>query len=184
MAKLLSSLVFAFSLFASSALAGKGPIDPACSAGVDFVSYHIHVLFWQNSQPNVDGAMAVRDAFINAFDLGNDAHNCTIDAGDPAPNAAMCVFEVDWLPAGPFVTAQYSFFIPKEDLQKTQQWIAQNHAGYDVLIHPNSGCETYDHTIWAMWAGKEWEIDDSIFSCDYPMCGATYGFSSVQNFLA
>ena len=128
--------------------------------------------------------MELRDQFINAFDLGNNAHNCTIDAGDPAPNSPMCVFEVDWEPAGPFVTAQYSFFIPKDDLQRTQQWMMQNHGNYDVLIHPNSGCETFDHTIWAMWAGKAWEIDDSIFSCDYPMCGATDGFSSVNNFLS
>ena len=40
--------------------------------------------------------------------------NCTFQAGDPAANVTeICAFEVDWEPAGPFLTAQYSFFVPR-----------------------------------------------------------------------
>ena len=84
--------------------------------------------------------MQLRDQFIEAFDLVNK--NCTIDAGDPGPGVPMCVFDVDWQPAGPFVAAQLSFFIPKIDLQRTQHWIMKHRGIYDVMIHPNSGCET------------------------------------------
>ena len=44
-----NTLALVFSIVATTALAGlagKGPIDPTCSEGVEFVSYHIHVLFW------------------------------------------------------------------------------------------------------------------------------------------
>ena len=38
------------------------------------------------------------------------------------------------------------------------------------MIHPNSGCEVEDHTEWAVWGGKTWELIPEIFSCEYPGC--------------
>ena len=32
-----------------------------------------------------------------------------------------------------------------------------------MLLHPNSGYEYEDHSIWAMWAGEQWPLDMSIF---------------------
>jgi aromatic ring-cleaving dioxygenase len=40
----------------------------------------------------------------------------------------------------------------------------------DMLIHPNTGCEKEDHTNWASWSGTKWEIDTSVFSCEYIGC--------------
>ena len=40
------AIALLFGVLATSVFAGKGPIDPTCSTGVEFVSYHIHVLFW------------------------------------------------------------------------------------------------------------------------------------------
>jgi len=44
----------------------------------------------------------------------------------------------------------------------------QNRGNYDVLIHPNSGCELEDHSWWAFWGGNPWELDLSIMSHDMP----------------
>lgn len=38
----------------------------------------------------------------------------------------------------------------------------------DIFIHPNSGCEIYDHTVWPLWLGNEWEIDTSCLHWDCP----------------
>jgi hypothetical protein len=32
-----------------------------------------------------------------------------------------------------------------------------------MLLHPNTGYEYEDHSIWAMWAGEPWPLDMSIF---------------------
>ncbi len=39
-----------------------------------------------------------------------------------------------------------------------------------ILVHPNSGCETEDHSSWALWGGNRWELDMTIFSCEAPGC--------------
>ena len=39
---------------------------------------------------------------------------------------------------------------------------------YDVFLHTNTGCETFDHTRWASWSGQVWGIDASIFGHDSP----------------
>lgn len=131
-------------------------------------SYHIHVLFWQNNAEHVTSALGLRDAFITEFGLLGK--NCTISPGDPAPHQAMCVFEVDWSPAGPFTVAQYSFFIPVKDLTRTSGWMLQHRGLHDVYIHPNSGCETHDHVKWGVFSGHSWPIDPSCFTCHHPGC--------------
>ena len=139
--------------------------------GARFLSFHIHVMFWQGHEDSTAGALQLRNEFIDHFELGGDGeNNCTISAGDPAPNASMCVFEVDWEPAGPFVAAQYSFFIPRANYSESVEWMLHHRGIYDVLVHPNSGCETNDHTSWALWGGTAWPIDTSIFSCNSPGC--------------
>ena len=85
----------------------------------------------------------------------------------------ICPFEIDWLPAGPFVTAQLSFFVPKAHYERAVSWSLQNKGDLDLLVHPNSGCEIEDHSIWAFWGGNSWPIDLTIFTCEYPGCGPT-----------
>lgn len=40
-------------------------VDPPA----EILSYHIHLLFWGNSKTSTAGALAIRDAFIEQFDL-------------------------------------------------------------------------------------------------------------------
>ena len=136
-------------------------------------SYHIHVLFAPSDEEKTAAALALQSRFIDAFGLLG-MPNCTMSAGDPAPHAGMCAFEVDWLPAGPFPTAQFSFFIPTANLTVALAWTTRHRGELDVLVHPNSGCEVEDHTSWAMWGGSKWELNTNIFSCEYPGCVPAY----------
>ncbi len=132
------------------------------------VSYHIHVLFWQHNKDHVANAMKLRDSFIAEFGLLGKP--CTITAGDPAPDHAMCVFNVAWKPVGPFTVAQFSFFIPVKDLTRTSSWMLQHKGVHDVFIHPNSGCVVHDHVKWSVFSGKSWPIDTTCFTCHHPGC--------------
>ena len=139
-----------------------------CEGAPTIYSYHIHVMFWQNNKPRTASALELREQFIKRFEL--EGKDCEIFPGDPAPGHEMCVFEVNLEPAGPFTTAQYAFYIPPGDLLETSAWMLQHRGVQDVFIHPNTGCETNDHTKWYTFSGDKWPIDASIFSCDRPGC--------------
>ncbi|KAL5260546.1 hypothetical protein ACHWQZ_G010627 [Mnemiopsis leidyi] len=124
-------------------------------------SYHIHLLFWGNNKDRVNSALELRDQFIEKFNLQDK--KCDISPVDPAPGHGMCSFEVDLVPAGPFNTAQYAFFIPLDRLQETSMWMLQHRGVHDVFIHPNSGCPVNDHTKWNTVAGDKWPVDVSVF---------------------
>jgi len=68
----------------------------------------------------------------------------------------LCLFEPDWEAVGPFATAQWSVFLMPEDFADIVPWFLQNRNGYDLLVHPNTGCELEDHSWWALWAGTAW----------------------------
>ena len=154
----------------AAACLGRSVSGRACQrSDVVLQSYHIHVLFPPSNAQATNAAMDLQRRFISDFDL-TSAGNCSMSAGDPAPNATMCAFEVDWEPAGPFLTAQYSFFVPVARYEAAVSWVLRHRGALDVLVHPNSGCEVEDHTAWALWAGHPWELDTSVFSCESPGC--------------
>merc|ERR1712159_623846 len=85
-----------------------------------------------------------------------------IVAGAPANfHNEPCIFEVDDVKkGGPFTDPKtgggypnFSFFIPSEFwlpglLASVRQWlhsVSSKYGQYDVLIHPNTGCEVRDH---------------------------------------
>merc|ERR1712059_215799 len=76
-----------------------------------FISYHIHVLFYQNNPGHVTSAIRMRNAFLEHFQLYPN-RNCSMTMGDPAPGWEMCAFDVELPPAGPFPTGQFAFFVP------------------------------------------------------------------------
>eukprot|EP00040_Diaphanoeca_grandis_P023638 m.128843 g.128843 ORF g.128843 m.128843 type:complete len:178 (+) comp29358_c9_seq3:67-600(+) len=133
------------------------------------LSWHIHVMFQPKNSTQVRAAMQLQADFIRYFPVPRD--NCSFDAGDPQPNRTeLCQYEVDWEPAGPFTTAQYSFFVPTRWFAATVPFMTSRRGFLDVLVHPNSGCEIEDHNQWPMWSGNKWPIVNSAFSCEYPGC--------------
>lgn len=130
---------------------------------VKIYSYHVHLLHWQHNLNHTAGALKVRENFIQAF-------NSTLGAicEDDFHNDHMCMFEPDPQPIGPFTTAQWAVFILPEHFSQVVPWFMQNREGYDILVHPNTGCELEDHSWWALWGGKAWELDMSAFHHDEP----------------
>ena len=147
------------------------PHNASCTTqNIPLESYHIHILFPASDANKTNAALELQLEFMQEFNLVGK-HNCTMHAGDPAPLVNdLCAFEIDWEPAGPFPTAQYSFFVPRAWLTKTTTWMVEHRGNLDMLVHPNSGCEVEDHAQWGFWSGTKWELDLSIFSCEYPGC--------------
>lgn len=107
-----------------------------------------------------------------------------IEAGVPANfHDEPCIFEVDAVKkGGPFTDPEtkegypnYSFFIPGAFwvpglLAMMKEWVrsvADKYGQYDVLFHPNSGCEVRDHAEARSidWIGSSHELLTDIFSC-------------------
>jgi hypothetical protein len=41
----------------------------------------------------------------------------------------------------------------------TDQNCGWNAPSFDVVIHPNTGCEYEDHGKWNLWAGNVWQLN-------------------------
>lgn len=128
-------------------------------------SYHLHMLFFQNSESSINKALKVREKFANNFGLSIEENNLCKDLFH---NEYPCVFSVDKEPAGPFLTGQWSVYFLEEQFKDYASWIMQHREGLDILIHPNTGCQFEDHSWWALWGGNVWPIDLSNLSYDKP----------------
>jgi aromatic ring-cleaving dioxygenase len=126
-------------------------------------SWHFHVIYWQHVNEHKKGAYELRDKFATVF-----ASKLTKPCIDLFHQDYLCMFEPDYQPVGPFVTAQWSVFFLPEDFNTVVPWIMQHRGKYDVLVHPNSGCEIEDHSWWAFWGGNPWPINLDAFSHDDP----------------
>eukprot|EP00729_Bicosta_minor_P016503 gene16503-13022_t len=112
-----------------------------CSAA-PLLSYHIHALFWQMNPNSTKAALTFQHDFLDTW---GPMENCTFAAGDPQPNrTALCMYEVDWEPAGPFLTAQLSFFIPRAFYERTVAWSVHHRGDLDLMVHPNSGSKAIE----------------------------------------
>jgi len=49
-----------------------------------------------------------------------------------------------------FATDLFGRFVP---------WLALNHQGLSVLIHPETGDDPIDHSEYALWLGEKLEVD-------------------------
>ena len=136
-----------------------------------FLSYHIHVMLWPKNKIQVDAALDFQKKFNNHFTEDGKMPICDFKTGDPQPDRkTLCLWETSYEAVGPWLTGQYAWHVPKDLYEVTTAWSKQNRDDLDVMIHPNTGCEVEDHTEYATWAGKPWQIDPSIFSCEYPGC--------------
>eukprot|EP00929_Paragymnodinium_shiwhaense_P088983 TRINITY_DN49259_c0_g1_i1.p1 TRINITY_DN49259_c0_g1~~TRINITY_DN49259_c0_g1_i1.p1 ORF type:complete len:315 (+),score=20.52 TRINITY_DN49259_c0_g1_i1:71-1015(+) len=116
-----------------------------------------------------------------------------IEAGAPgAYHNEPCIYEVDMVKEmGPFTDPvsklgypNYSFFIPSDWWlaglkDRLVGWLKQlrlrgRYTEYDVLVHPNTGCETRDHVDASSpditWLGSQHALDAAIFSCNALGC--------------
>ena len=161
-------------------------LNSKCEAlsNVTFYSYHIHVLFWQNSNDSIQAAFKLYNQFMIDFNI-NSSIPCNDINTTHNQSPQLCIVDFDYpKPACPFVTTEWAAFVPSYMFSETVQWVMLHHnvvltsndidleqlegvggaatetvVSLDVMIHPNSGCEIYDHIEWPLWIGNKWEID-------------------------
>ena len=144
----------------------KDGYEPDCDSLPPPQSYHIHIIFYGTNTNSTNDADALKKQFAEEFDVTED---CPISPADLGINQkTICAFATEYEPVGPFLTAQWSFFIPKiihEEVMsffnKPVQWTMQNRRNFDAFIHPNTGCSTRDHVDWSLWGGNKWALDTS-----------------------
>ena len=131
------------------------------STPAPILSYHIHLLYFQRNKEHTDGAYRIRAAMKDAFKdiLGDDCHDLT-------HNNQTCMLDADLEPAGPFPTAEWSFFVLPDHIGEMTAWIMQHKEKYSILIHTNSGCEVQDHSEWTLWGNEPWPLDVGFFTKD------------------
>jgi aromatic ring-cleaving dioxygenase len=56
---------------------------------------------------------------------------------------------------GPHTVAMYQVAFAVEDFPRLVPWLTLNHAGLDVLVHPQTGDSYEDHTANALWLGTK-----------------------------
>jgi len=57
-------------------------------------------------------------------------------------------------PVGPHPMWSYQLAFAPASLPHVVSWLALNHDGLDVFIHPNTGDELRDHRDCALWLGR------------------------------
>ena len=122
---------------------------------LNFQSYHIHVMFLQNNQNSTKEALDLQNKFMKEFSL-SDENLCQFLPSDPSSSSSMCIFEVQYSPSGPFVTAQTTYFIPIADYETAVSFTLKNRGSLDVFVHPNTGCGFEDHIQHSLWSGNKW----------------------------
>lgn len=92
--------------------------------------------------------------------------------GDPWNNGSMalCLYPLALDIEGPFTSGQFAAFCPPATMEPVYRFFVQRRQDVSVLVHPNSGCETYDHSIWASWSGPVWPLNLDVFTCNSPGC--------------
>ena len=57
-------------------------------------------------------------------------------------------------------------FVPVSHVNNVLMWFASHYTqvpSASLLLHPNTGYEYEDHSVWAMWAGGAQQLNMSIF---------------------
>lgn len=94
--------------------------------------FHVHVYF---DPPTRTTALAVRDGLAERFD---------VELG-----------RIHDRPMGPHPKSMYQVKFAPGEFSALVQWLMLNHAGLNVLIHPETGDDVADHTEQALWLGEK-----------------------------
>ena len=100
------------------------------------IGFHVHVYF---DPPTRATALAVRDGLAERFD---------VELG-----------RIHGRPMGPHPKSMYQVKFAPSEFSALVQWLMLNHAGLDVLIHPETGDDVADHTEQALWLGQKLDLN-------------------------
>lgn len=146
-----------------------------CHVYPTIMSYHVHITYMLTNQQQISAAIALRDIALDEFsDLLGSEPTCQGTVADPSgryDNGRFCMIHDHNLrneTLGPFTVGEWSMFVPVHFYNRVVPWFVQHRQdtgeNFSLLVHPNSGCEYEDHSIWAQWSGAPWTMDMSIFT--------------------
>jgi DOPA 4,5-dioxygenase len=98
--------------------------------------FHAHVYFDPETRV---AALGVRDGLAERFD---------VELG-----------RIHDKPLGPHPKSMYQVKFAPEEFGKLVPWLMLNHAGLDVLVHPETGNDVADHTDQALWLGQKLDLN-------------------------
>ena len=101
-------------------------------------SWHAHVYFEASSR---EAAWALRETIT--IELGG-----SIELG-----------RFHEKPVGPHPMWSYQLAFAASDFSPVVSWLALNHGGLDVFVHPNTGDELRDHRDSAIWLGRSYALN-------------------------
>ena len=63
------------------------------------------------------------------------------------------------MPVGPHPKPMYQVAFAPEEFSRLVPWLALNHGALSVLIHPETGDDPTDHSVYALWLGQPLPLD-------------------------
>mmetsp|Transcript_11634 Transcript_11634/g.17653 ORF Transcript_11634/g.17653 Transcript_11634/m.17653 type:complete len:236 (+) Transcript_11634:90-797(+) len=146
----------------------KDTVD--CDSYPTIMSYHVHITYMLTNKDQIKRAGELREEALVVFaDLLGEDPVCRGTSNDPSgryDNGELCMIydhELD-VTLGPFPVGEWSMFVPVHYYNRVVPWYVQHRGEFSLLVHPNTGCEYEDHSIWAQWSGDKWNLDMSIFT--------------------
>jgi aromatic ring-cleaving dioxygenase len=134
---------------------------PSGAPGV--LSWHVHILYMLNEPSSVKAAMALRTRAQEEFSDYLGPHcDGRYDYGRLCMITDHDLFN-STLDGGPFVSGEWSIFVPVPYFSLVVPWFALHHGNLSLLTHPNTGFEYEDHSDYAQWGGMAWPINLAIF---------------------
>jgi aromatic ring-cleaving dioxygenase len=126
------------------------------------VSYHVHAV-WDGANETATN-LALKK--WGEFSMAMKKEGLLYDGGDcpfSHPNGTgggfkeICPFIFNqegpfqpWTAHGLFGGSNFAFFIPNSLYMRAMNWWRQRHDGLWYMLHVNTGCEDYDHTVWSL----------------------------------
>lgn len=107
-------------------------IDPAM-----IIDYHAHVYF--DDEKSRAAAAELREAIAARFDVRLGRWHDKL--------------------VGPHLKPMYQVAFAPELFARFVPWLALNHRGLSVLIHPETGDDPTDHSEHALWLGEKLPVD-------------------------
>lgn len=148
----------------------KANVD--CKSNPAPLSYHVHVTYMLTNEKQIQEVQLFREQAIKHFTpllngLSPVCQGTDVEPSGRYDNGRFCfIYDHDLTndTLGPFAVGEWSAFVPVNYYSAVVPWFVQNRGQFNLLVHPNTGCEYEDHSIWAQWSGSAWNMDMSIFT--------------------
>jgi hypothetical protein len=123
------------------------------------LSYHIHVTYMLTNDNEIEAVSKFRnetlDHFLPFWGLDPKCAGTDVEPSGRYDNGEFCMIydhDIRNDTLGPFPIGEWSVFVPVHYLYAVMPWFVQHRGQFSLLVHPNTGCEYEDHSIWAQVA--------------------------------